>query len=265
MDGKQRLGKAATLQKSCNSHSQVQQHRWWGAQSSCLRCTDELMPAQRLRGQSHGRHCVPSGVPPPPLGSSLKREERGTSVWSARLGICLAVQGMWVQSLAEELTPHAVQQLGPSATAWEPVRSKDPAQCNWDPMQPNTWFMFKGRDESSTHLIGPFEEQGRRNACKSPAWPRVGSLWMLSPEKRSDRTSMNAEGPRVSWGHRAPSRHGCPGNVPQFRTSTPANKCGFFDTCALLFGEGNGNPLQCSCQENPRDGGAWSAAIYGVT
>ena len=28
--------------------------------------------------------------------------------------------------------------------------------------------------------------------------------------------------------------------------------------------EGTGNPLQCSCLENPRDGGAWWAAIYGV-
>ena len=41
--------------------------------------------------------------------------------------------------------------------------------------------------------------------------------------------------------------------------------------CSLHFhfslsciGEGNGNPLQCSCLENPRDGGAWWAAIYGV-
>ena len=31
------------------------------------------------------------------------------------------------------------------------------------------------------------------------------------------------------------------------------------------IGEGNGNPLQCSCLENPRDGGACWAAIYGVT
>ena len=29
-------------------------------------------------------------------------------------------------------------------------------------------------------------------------------------------------------------------------------------------GEGNGNPLQCSCLENPRDGEAWWAAVYGV-
>ena len=31
------------------------------------------------------------------------------------------------------------------------------------------------------------------------------------------------------------------------------------------IGEGNGNPLQCSCLDNPRDGGAWWAAVYGVT
>ena len=30
------------------------------------------------------------------------------------------------------------------------------------------------------------------------------------------------------------------------------------------IGEGNGNPLQYSCLENPRDGGAWWAALYGV-
>ena len=30
------------------------------------------------------------------------------------------------------------------------------------------------------------------------------------------------------------------------------------------IGEGNGNPLQCSCLENPRDGGAWRAAVCGV-
>ena len=30
------------------------------------------------------------------------------------------------------------------------------------------------------------------------------------------------------------------------------------------IGEGNGNPLQCSCLKNPRDGGIWWAAVYGV-
>ena len=32
----------------------------------------------------------------------------------------------------------------------------------------------------------------------------------------------------------------------------------------LCIGEGNGNPLQCSCLENPRGGGGWWAAVYGV-
>ena len=39
---------------------------------------------------------------------------------------------------------------------------------------------------------------------------------------------------------------------------------GFDNISVLLFGEGNGNPLQCSCLENPWDGGAWWAAICGV-
>ena len=32
----------------------------------------------------------------------------------------------------------------------------------------------------------------------------------------------------------------------------------------MFIREGNGNPLQCSCLVNPRDGGAWWAAVYGV-
>ena len=37
----------------------------------------------------------------------------------------------------------------------------------------------------------------------------------------------------------------------------------FSSSVAYYLGEGNGNPLEYSCQENPRDGGAWWAAIYG--
>ena len=38
-----------------------------------------------------------------------------------------------------------------------------------------------------------------------------------------------------------------------------------FHISLSCIGEGNGNPLQCSCLENPRDGEAWWAAVYGVT
>ena len=38
--------------------------------------------------------------------------------------------------------------------------------------------------------------------------------------------------------------------------------CRFSLSC---IGEGNGNPLQCSCLENPREEGVWWAAVYGIT
>ena len=38
-----------------------------------------------------------------------------------------------------------------------------------------------------------------------------------------------------------------------------------FNFSLSCIGEGNGNPLHCSCLENPRDGGAWWAAVYGIT
>ena len=37
-----------------------------------------------------------------------------------------------------------------------------------------------------------------------------------------------------------------------------------FDFSLSCIGEGTGNPLQYSCLENPRDGGGWWAAVYGV-
>jgi len=46
-------------------------------------------------------------------------------------------------------------------------------------------------------------------------------------------------------------------------SNTTVQKHQFLGT-QLSLGEGNGNPLQYSCLENPRDGGAWWAAVYGV-
>ena len=40
--------------------------------------------------------------------------------------------------------------------------------------------------------------------------------------------------------------------------------CSLEKCLELLCPGGNGHPLQCSCLENPRDGGAWWAAVYGV-
>jgi len=38
----------------------------------------------------------------------------------------------------------------------------------------------------------------------------------------------------------------------------------FLTSSQVTLVKGNGNPLQCSCLESPRDGGAWWAAVYGV-
>ena len=51
-----------------------------------------------------------------------------------------------------------------------------------------------------------------------------------------------------------------PGAILSFETSLS-----FINRLLVtIYGEGNGNPLQCSCLENPRDGGAWWEAVYGV-
>ena len=58
-------------------------------------------------------------------------------------------------------------------------------------------------------------------------------------------------------------------SVPQQSAKTPVfstclSMCIHFYFSLSCTGEGNGNPLQCSCLENPRDGGAWWAALCGV-
>ena len=48
-------------------------------------------------------------------------------------------------------------------------------------------------------------------------------------------------------------------------TESDTTECLHFHFSLSCFGKGNGNPFQCSCLENPRDRGAWWAAINGIT
>ena len=68
---------------------------------------------------------------------------------------------------------------------------------------------------------------------------------VLLPGKSHARRSLVGCSP---WGHK----------------ESDTNERLHFHFSLSCIGEGNGNPLQCSCLENPRDGGAWWAAIYGV-
>ena len=54
------------------------------------------------------------------------------------------------------------------------------------------------------------------------------------------------------------------GCSPWGREESDMTKRLLFHFSLSCIGEGNGNPLQCSCLENPRDGGAWWAAVSGV-
>ena len=67
----------------------------------------------------------------------------------------------------------------------------------------------------------------------------------LSPGKSHGRRSLEGCSPWGRWGSGTTERLHFP----------------FSLSC---IGEGNGNPLQCSCLENPRDGGGWWTALYGV-
>ena len=54
------------------------------------------------------------------------------------------------------------------------------------------------------------------------------------------------------------------GCSPWSRTESDTAERLHFHCSLSCIGEGNGNPLQCSCLENPREGRAWWATVYGV-
>ena len=55
-----------------------------------------------------------------------------------------------------------------------------------------------------------------------------------------------------------------PGRLQSMRSQSDMTERLHFHFSLSCIGEGNGNPLQCSCLENPRDRGAWWTAISGV-
>ena len=111
------------------------------------------------------------------------------------------------------------------------------------------------------------------------------------PETRSRGQEVRKEGPREVQGQERKDKHESPAAMMLDRCGystpvlLPGKSCGqgslvgcspwgreesdtterlHFHFSLSCIGEGNGNPLQCSCLENPRDGGAWWAAISGV-
>ena len=82
------------------------------------------------------------------------------------------------------------------------------------------------------------------------------SIWALIGKQAEKAMAPHS---RKSHGRR--SLEGC---SPWGRWGSDTTQQLHFNFSLWCIGEGNGNPLQCSCLENPRDGGAWWAAVYGV-
>ena len=63
-----------------------------------------------------------------------------------------------------------------------------------------------------------------------------------------------------------PARTACVSCISRigFITTESPGKPAFYISVLTLCGAGSGTPLQCSCLENPMDGGAWWAAVHGV-
>ena len=101
------------------------------------------------------------------------------------------------------------------------------------------WLIFKSENvnKESFHYIQNYLGLSRRRQWHpTPA---------LLPGKSHGRRSPVGRSP---WGH---------------KESDKTQRLHFHFSLSCI-GEGNGNPLQCSCLENPRDGGAWLAVVYGV-
>ena len=75
--------------------------------------------------------------------------------------------------------------------------------------------------------------------------------------------AMSPHASTLAW--KTHGRRSLVGCSPWGREESDTTERLHFPFSLSCIGEGNGNPLQCSCLENPKDGGAWWAAIYGVT
>ena len=97
-------------------------------------------------------------------------------------------------------------------------------------------------------------------------WPPHAKNWLIGkdPHAGKDRRRQWHPTPVLLPGksHRQRSLVGC---SPWGRWESDRTERLHFHFSLSCIGEGNGNTLQCSCLENPRDGGAWWAAVYGVT
>ena len=118
----------------------------------------------------------------------------------------------------------------------------------------------------------------QQNNCLSkntdPIYQRIKSIhclqlkqtqiWALIASRRCWRRRQRQPTPVLLPG-KSHGRRSLVGCSPWGRYESDTTEWLHFHFSLSCIGEGNGNPLQCSCLESPRDGGTWWAAVYGVT
>ena len=113
---------------------------------------------------------------------------------------------------------------------------------------------FQGLKDS---IIWPLLSCSLSNLCKASNFSRFRDHCSIHQRRQWHPTPVLLPGKSHGWR----SLVGC---SPWDREESDTTERLHFHFSLACIGEGNGNPLQCSCLENPRDGGAWWAAVYGV-
>ena len=122
------------------------------------------------------------------------------------------------------------------------------------------------------------DQKGKRWQSVRDLWNNIkmSNMWVIRvPEEERENGTENMYTYIFKWRrrwHPTPvllpgkphGRKSLVGCSPWGRKESDTTERLHFHFSLSCIGEGNGNPLQCSCLENPRDGGAWGAAVSGV-
>ena len=136
----------------------------------------------------------------------------------------------------------------------------------------NIWVFFSGVVVVEMEVIYFHSKTGpiKWNQLKSPPLPSSQMYYTNSPlnvmPTRGYCFIVFFSSAAIFWSPIAVS-HGqrsLVGYSPWGREESDTTEQLHFHFSLSCIGEGNDNPIQCSCLETPRDGGAWWAAVYGV-
>ena len=128
--------------------------------------------------------------------------------------------------------------------------------CGWGEGMLQFFLLVFDRNRGAVNFPGGSNSKSICLQCGRPRFnPWVGKIpWRRQWHPTPVLLPGNSHGRR--------SLVGC---SPWGREESDTTELLHFHFSLSCIGEGNGNPLQCSCLENPKDSGAWWAAVYGVT